>query len=117
MKLFTDEMDKCEHPTTWPDGTCPDCKWNMWEAYGANQEEVDRANEIKVLKGLSKDALIAQLKASQDEVSRLEKIIDDFDGSVRHLMTATPQLETILKNNLIRIKSKYNQASEQKGEG
>ena len=65
MKLFTDEMDKCEHPTTWPDGTCPDCKWNMWEAYGANQEEVDRANEIKVLKGLSKDALIAQLKASQ----------------------------------------------------
>tara|TARA_R110000824_G_scaffold14186_2_gene60634 strand:+ start:6023 stop:6328 length:306 start_codon:yes stop_codon:yes gene_type:complete len=59
---------------------------------------------------------LAKLKDSQDEVSKLEKIIDDFDGSVRHLMTATPQLETILKNNLIRVKSKYHQDRKLKGE-
>ena len=38
------------------------------------------------------------------EIKVLEKLVDDFDGAVRYLMTVSPQLENILKRNTDRIK-------------
>ena len=47
-----------------------------------------------------------QLEEAREENYKLEKIIQDFDGSVRYLMTVAPQLDNILKNNLSRLKGK-----------
>ena len=57
---------------------------------------------------INKDWQIADLQVklaeAREENHKLEKIIQDFDGSVRYLMTVAPQLDNILKNNLLRLK-------------
>ncbi|MCP4989025.1 MAG: hypothetical protein GY928_24095 [Colwellia sp.] len=45
-----------------------------------------------------------QLAEAREENHKLENIVQDFDGSVRYLMTVAPQLDNILKNNLLRLK-------------
>lgn len=45
------------------------------------------------------------VKKLQAQVDELEKLLDDFDGSVRHMITAAPQLNEILKRNMRRMKS------------
>jgi hypothetical protein len=47
-EVLTEKMKNCSHPREdiWPDGSCPNCGWNMWLSY-ITQEEYDKINEIK----------------------------------------------------------------------
>ena len=40
----------------------------------------------------------------REELGTLNKLLDDFDGSVRYLMTVAPQLKDILDRNHDRLK-------------
>jgi len=50
-----------------------------------------------------------KLEEAREENHKLENIVQDFDGSVRYLMTVAPQLDNILKNNLLRLKEQGNE--------
>ncbi len=67
-----------------------------------NAEEDYITTPISVLSYIT--ALERQLEEAREENHKLEKIVQDFDGSVRYLMTVAPQLDNILKNNLLRLK-------------
>ena len=112
-ELLTDKMKNCKHPQDdiWPDGSCPHCGWNRWIQYFETQEEVDQFEYEKKLSSKDKKDLVKeylalerQLAEAREQNYKLEKIIQDFDGSVRYLMTVAPQLDNILKNNLLRLK-------------
>jgi hypothetical protein len=45
-----------------------------------------------------------QLEKAREEKKNLEKLVDDFDGAVRYIMVVAPQLDSIMKRNIGRIK-------------
>ncbi len=55
---------------------------------------------IEYLKNLEKEntELKLKLEEAREENHKLKKIVEDFDESVRYLMTVAPQLDNILKN-------------------
>jgi len=50
------------------------------------------------------EALERQLEEAREEKKNLEKLVDDFDGAVRYIMVVAPQLDSIMKRNIGRIK-------------
>ena len=69
----------------------------------SNNVVSDLMNTIDEL-NIKNNDLERQLEEAREENHKLENIVQDFDGSVRYLMTVAPQLDNILKNNLLRLK-------------
>lgn len=67
--------------------------------HAASELEATWLAMADMIKGLE-----VKLAAAESSNKVLEKLVDDFDGSVRHVMQVAPQLEHILKQNLKRIK-------------